>query len=124
MVHRLINPPQIKHNYTKEAGTIKQISISNRHTASLIDKLILKNTTYRRSKDHEKPKYTCTEDSEILYNTLRKQVKQNGITLSYKTRNNLEKSLNTNNRYNLTGVYKPKCSTCNDYYVGQMFITR
>jgi len=124
-VHRLINIPLTEENYIKELCIIKQIAISNGFTAEMIDKLVKKYVKQTRSKisNTNDIKYTSIEYNDNLHNVLKKELKNEGITLSFKTSNNLSKLTKPprqqSNKYNSTGVYKITCSDCPCHYYGQ-----
>ena len=68
-------------------------------------------------------KFTSIEYNDQVYNILKKELKNEGITLSCKTSNNISKITkpprHNDDKYKLTGVYKITFSDCPCHYYGQ-----
>lgn len=125
MVSRLLNIPLSTDNYNKEVNIIKQIAMANGYPTNLIDKLIgrHKNKLKSNTPSPEKTTYVSIEYGGLLHNSLKKELRKQGITMSCKTSNKLSSKFTTHqstkNKYDSTGIYKIKCSDCSKYYVGQ-----
>ncbi|KAJ4433893.1 hypothetical protein ANN_16206 [Periplaneta americana] len=128
MVHRLLNIPMNQQDYNEELNTIKYISQENGYNPNIIDNIIRK--TKHNHKKHknttqtqEQKKYiTLTYENKNTHN-IATSFKKLNYNIAYRTNNTLQKHLNTQttqtNKYNHTDVYKLKCNTCNNFYIGQ-----
>ena len=114
-------------DYNNELNIIKYIAQENGYNPEIIDR-ILKNNKHRQTFNMQK---TLTPHNKYITLTYHNQKTQKIATkfkklkynIAYKTTNTLRKHLTqktpNTNKYNMTGVYKLKCSTCPNFYIGQ-----
>jgi len=132
MVDRLLKVPMSPENYEKERTTIKFIAMSNGYDINMVDKLISKrkkknsqlDSTLANNIVRPNKKYVAVEYGHQLNSTLSKELQKDDVILAYRTSNNLAKVVTNKisgpvNKFERSGVYKMKCSSCEAEYTGQ-----
>lgn len=131
MIHRALSLPLSEEELQKELCTIENIAQSNKFCKQTIKKLITKKQKrlafqliYPKINDQENnQKYAslsyCGTLSENIANTLSKH----NIKVAFKSQNNISNIIHNpkdkTNKFDKSGVYKLKCSECDDFYIGQ-----
>lgn len=92
-------------NHNKELGTIKHIAEANGFSSNLVDRLIkkkLKNNSQPKetgNNNKQDKKYVCIEYNHSLEHTLRKELKNHGIELVFRTTNRTKNILKPKDKF-------------------------
>ena len=128
MVHRLIQVPMSKENFTKEFNLIKQIAINNGYNHKMIDSIYSRKSYKNAIKNvypiiKEKCNYNTLTFTGQASENIKSFLHKYEIKTAYKTNSSLGKLIKNNkdriNKYQKNGVYKLNCGSCNKSYIGQ-----
>ena len=130
MIHGALSLPLSKEDLEQELRNIKNIAIINNFSEKTIQNLITKKqkqqafySIYPKIKDKQNFSYVslqyCGSLSEKIGNILSK----NNVKVAFKSQNSLSNLLYNHkdkiNKFDKSGVYKLKCSECDNFYIGQ-----
>ena len=127
-VNRMLTLPITEQAKQQEWNTIFIIATNNRFPLHIIhnlrNKLITKTQQILTTQTHQKTKWiTFTYHSPLIHRiTTGNLFKHTNLNIAFCAANTIYKQLSnktTLNRLNSGGIYKLKCSTCNNLYVGQ-----
>ena len=121
-----------KDAYDKELNIIRTLAVKNGYKINTVENIIkrmkAKTTNERRNKYRKEQKQLiCVPHNSILNKATRKTFTKDKFKIGYKTRNNAFDLINNlskfkipqQNIYDKSGIYKLKCTDCENYYIGQ-----
>ena len=130
MIHRLIHTPMSVQNYTKELNIIKQIALNNGYHPSIIENILSKKLHQKAlAMVYPPPPKDDSSYFRMIFSGEKTLEVAKIVTTATERKPAFYSSptvglLLTNNRTKIdvlqkSGVYKLKCGTCNDFYIGQ-----